>query len=115
MEQQNYQTSLGLNENLVAVLCYVGFWITGILFLLIEKNNRFVQFHAMQSILTFLPLTLIVYAVGWVPFVGWLFADFLGFFSMFLYLVLIVMAWRGSKFRLPISGKIAYKEVYQES
>ncbi|MDK2892562.1 hypothetical protein [Methanohalophilus sp.] len=115
MEKQKYQTTLGLNENVEAVLCYIGFWITGLLFLLVERNNRFVQFHALQSMLTFLPLTFIVYAVGWVPFVGWLFADFLGFFSLFIYLVLVVMAWRGSKFRLPISGKIAYNEVYQES
>lgn len=115
MEQLNYKTVFGIDENLEAVLCYVGFWITGLLFLFIEKNNRFVQFHAMQSVLIFMPLTIIVYLLGWIPYVGWMLADIFGFFSLFLYFVLVIMAWRGAKFRLPVAGKIAYKEIYQES
>jgi uncharacterized membrane protein len=115
MKQSDYQTSLGLNENLEAALCYVGFWMTGLLFLFIEKNNRFVQYHAMQSILTFLPLTILIYAMGWLPYIGWLLADILGFLSLVLYVILVVMAWRGAKFRLPVSGKIAYEEIYQQS
>jgi uncharacterized membrane protein len=115
MEQPDYNTVLGIDENLEAVFCYAGFWITGLLFLFIENNNRFVRFHAMQSVLTFMPLTIFVYLVGWIPYVGWLFADVFGFCFLFLYLVLLIMAWRGAKFRLPISGRIAYREVYQET
>ncbi|MEA1985690.1 MAG: hypothetical protein U9N13_08595 [Euryarchaeota archaeon] len=108
-----YKTSIKLNENIVAVLCYVGMWMTGILFMLIEPDNKFVRFHALQSILVFLPLSIIVFMLGWIPYVGWLLADLAGFFSMFLLLVLVIMAWRGAKFKLPIVGKKAYEYIYQ--
>jgi len=44
------KTSLGLDENIEGALCYVLGWLTGIVFFVLEKDNRFVKFHAMQSI-----------------------------------------------------------------
>lgn len=113
MGRLGYSTVTGLDENVEAVLCYVGFWITGLIFLLIERENRFVQFHALQSILTFLPLSIGIYLIAWIPYVGWILADIGGFFSLFLTLVLVIMAWRGAKFRLPFSGKLAYEKIYR--
>ncbi len=55
----NKKTKLGIEENIEALLCYAGAWITGIIFLLLEKENEFVRFHAMQSLLTFLGLFVI--------------------------------------------------------
>ena len=43
----------GLKPNIAGLLCYVGFWVTGIIFLFIEKKDRLVRFHAMQSLVTF--------------------------------------------------------------
>jgi len=40
-------------ENVKRLLCYLGFWVTGIIFLVIEKRDRLVSFHAMQSLVTF--------------------------------------------------------------
>ena len=62
-------TKLGLDENIEAALCYVFFWITGIVFLIVEDQNKFVRFHAMQSIVVFLPL--------WI--LGIVFGGFFGF------------------------------------
>ncbi len=42
------KTSMGVEENIAAVLCYVVGWITGIVFLVLEKENKFVRFHAFQ-------------------------------------------------------------------
>ena len=39
--------------NVKRLLCYLGFWVTGIIFLVIEKKDRLVRFHAMQSLVTF--------------------------------------------------------------
>ena len=47
------KTSTGLQENIAALLSYLGWWITGIVFLLLEPDNKFVRFHAIQSILLF--------------------------------------------------------------
>lgn len=108
-----YKTSIGLNENIVAILCYLGFWITGILFLFIERDNKFVRFHALQSVMIFIPLTVIVYLVAWIPYVGWLLADVFGGLSMLIFLILAFQAFRGAKFKLPIVGKRAYNYIYQ--
>ncbi len=44
-------TKLPLNK--AGFLCYVGFWVTGIIFLIIERKNKLVRFHAMQSLVVF--------------------------------------------------------------
>lgn len=51
----------GLEPNIAAPLCYLFGWITGLIFLVIEKKNDLVRFHAMQSILLSL-----VFLVVWV-------------------------------------------------
>src|SRR6202045_15491 len=51
-------SSEGLAENVAGLLCYVLGWVTGIIFLLIDKRP-FVRFHAAQSIVVFGALTLI--------------------------------------------------------
>ena len=42
-----------LKHNVAGLLCYVGFWVTGIIFLIIERKNKLVRFHAMQSLVVF--------------------------------------------------------------
>lgn len=42
-----------LPPNKAGLLCYVGFWVTGIIFLIIERKNKLVRFHAMQSLVVF--------------------------------------------------------------
>lgn len=108
-----YDTRIGLDENIVAALSYVGIWIAGIILLLIEPDNKFVRFHAMQSLMVFLPLSLIVFLVAWIPYVGWILADFMGFPSIFLVILLAFLALRGMKFKIPIIGDYAYRMVYE--
>lgn len=50
------KTSVGLSANTAACLCYLLGWLSGIVFLLLEKENTFVRFHAMQSLVTALAL-----------------------------------------------------------
>src|SRR5678809_1523675 len=45
------KSSTGLDENIAALLSYLFGWVSGLVFFLIEKNSRFVRFHAMQSLL----------------------------------------------------------------
>ena len=42
-----------LPPNKAGLLCSVGFWVTGIIFLIIERKNKLVRFHAMQSLVVF--------------------------------------------------------------
>lgn len=108
-----YDTKLGIEENKVAALSYIGFWITGIIILLIEQENRFARFHALQSVMVFLPLSLLVFLIGWMPYYGWVLADFIGFPAIFLVILLAFMAYRGMKFKIPFIGKYAYRLIYE--
>jgi len=94
-------TSTGLQENVAGLLCYVLGWITGIIFLIIEPNNKFVRFHAFQSILVFGILTVL----SWIPFFNW----FVGIVAFILWIVLMVMAAQGKKYKLPWAGNLAEK------
>ena len=48
------KTSMNIEENIASMLCYIGVWVTGLIFYLLEKENKTVKFHAMQSLLTFI-------------------------------------------------------------
>jgi len=47
------ESTTTLAPNKAGFLCYVGFWVTGIIFLIIERKNKLVRFHAMQSLVVF--------------------------------------------------------------
>lgn len=57
-------TVLGISEKWERVLCYVGGWVTGIIFLLIEQKNVTVRRHAMQSLIIFSIFSVLLLAVG---------------------------------------------------
>ena len=102
------KTSMGLEENIAGLLSYVLGWVTGLVFFLIEKDNKFVRFHAMQSIITFGSLTVIGVILSWIPF-GWVISWLVSILALVLWIVLIVKAYQGQKFKLPIAGDMAEK------
>lgn len=96
----------GLPKNTAAALSYVLGWLTGIVFLLIEKDP-FVRFHAMQSIITFGILTILAF----VPIIGWILSPLVMIVGFILWLVLIYKAYQGEEFRLPVIGDFAKKQL----
>jgi len=105
------KTSMGLEENIAGLLCYALGWVTGIVFLVLEKENKFVRFHAMQSIATFLPLPVIAWVIGLIPFIGWVISPLIGILSLILWLILMFKAYQGEMYKLPIVGDFAEKQV----
>lgn len=105
------KTSLGIDENIEAALCYLLGWLTGIVFLILEKENSFVRFHAMQSIVTFLALMVISFVAGWVPLIGWLVALLIMPLSLILWLLLMFKAFSGVRFKLPVVGDFAESQM----
>jgi len=101
-------TSVGLSENVAGALSYLLGFITGIIFLLIEKDNKFVRFHAMQSTILFIAL-FIVNVILTITFIGLLLVPIVGLIGLVLWLVLMYMAFTGKKFKLPVIGDIAEK------
>lgn len=103
-------TSSGLPENVAGMLCYLLGWVTGILFLLIERDNRFVRFHAWQALVTFGGLTLASVVAPLIPGIGLLLASLLSIAGLALWIVLLVKAFQGERFKLPVVGDYAEQQ-----
>jgi uncharacterized membrane protein len=103
------KTSMGLQENIASLLCYLGFWVTGIIFIMLEQNSKTVRFHAFQSIIVFGALNLAYYVFWFVPFFGWIINSLLGALTFILWVVLIVRTYQGQKWKLPVIGDLSEK------
>ncbi len=102
------KTSTGMQANVAALLCYLVGWITGLIFFLIEKENKFVRFHALQSLVVFGSLTVLSIILV-VTVVGIVLVPFLNIAALILWIVLMIKAYQGNKFKLPVAGDIAEK------
>lgn len=105
----------GLQENVAGLLCYLLGWLTGIIFLLIDKRP-FVRFHAAQSIVVFGALFVIRMVLsfgllsggGLVGFSLWSMISLLvSLITLVAWIVLMVMAYQGKQFEVPIAAGIA--------
>lgn len=97
-------SSTGLDSKLAGVLCYLLGFVSGILFILIEKQDRDVRFHAYQSTATFLSLFVLNVGASIVPLVGWIVALVLPFVIFVVWVLLMVKAFQGVRYKLPVVG-----------
>ena len=125
---------LGLDENIAGLLCYVagtifilaynggfkgllgcliGSVATGVVMLVMERSNRFVRFHALQSILWFVLMTAAYFLasmIGFLPFMGllkWL----VGVLHFAVSIYLMYMAYKGNMFKLPMIGDVVAEQI----
>lgn len=103
------KTSLGIDENIEGALSYFLGFITGILLLLLEKDNKFVRFHAMQSTIVSILLFVVVVILGIIP-LFWLMLPFIWLLELILWLLLMFKAYQGEMFKLPVIGDIAEQQ-----
>ena len=103
------KTATGLDENIAGLLCYVLGWISGIVFLVLEPKNKFVRYHAIQSIIVFGAITIASAILSWIPFIGGFLSWALGVLAIILWIVLMVKAYQGTKYKLPAAGDLAEK------
>ena len=102
------KTSTGLDANVAAALTYLVGFVTGLMFLLVEKENRFVRFHAMQSTLVFVGIVAVDILLQLVPILGALAVIFVVVpVSAILWLLLMFKAYQGEDFKLPLVGQMA--------
>lgn len=108
---QGPKETTGLQSNVAGLLCYVLGWITGLIFILIEREDQFVRFHAVQSIITFGALSIIVLAVSWIPILGAALGAIAGLLGFVLWILLMIKAYQGERYKLPWVGGIAERQV----
>ena len=124
------KSSTGLDANIAGVLCYLVGWVSGIIFLLLEKEHKTVKFHAVQSILfsgsiTVLYIILsviqsIMWSLAWHGGAGTLLAvgglftaiyALIALGALIVWVVLMVKAYKNETYKLPIFGNIAEKQM----
>ena len=104
-------SSTGLSENVAGALCYSLLWISGLVFLIVERRSGFVRFHAMQSLIAFGVLSVAIVISSILPVIGGLINGLLGLLLLVLWVVMMVKAWQGERFKLPWAGDEAEKQV----
>ena len=102
-------TATGLQENVACVLCYLLGWITGIVFLILEPDNKTIKFHAFQSILVFGTVTVICMIFGWIPILNIIVGVIVGVAAFVAWIALMVLASQEKKYKVPIAGELAEK------
>ncbi len=116
------ESSTGMSANVAGLLCYVATWITGIIFVVLEKKSTFVKFHAWQSIMTFGVLTVVQIIMAILGAIAistlspglWWFAHILGVIvwviTVGLWIALIILAAQGKMWKVPGAGNWAEKQ-----
>ena len=106
-------SSTGLQANIAGLLCYLGVWVTGIIFLVIEKRSQSVRFHAAQSLVVFGVLSILGFILNLIPYIRFvstilsLLSAIVGLLGFVLWLLLMYKAYQGETYKLPIVGNIA--------
>lgn len=95
----------GLKKETAGALAYVLGPITGVIFLVLEKDP-YVRFHAMQSIVVFVGLFVLQWILG-LTLILLPLVPLVGIISFILWLILIYKAWQGSEWEVPFFGKFA--------
>lgn len=95
------------NQNMLGAVAYLLGFVTGIVLLLVEKENKFIRFHAMQSTIVFGGLFILQFVLGMIPVLGWLVGMILVIGGLILWIVLMIKAYQGELYKLPYVGKFA--------
>jgi uncharacterized membrane protein len=107
-------------ENIAGLLCYALGWLTGLIFYFIDKRP-YVRFHAAQSIVVFGGLHILLFAFGmffgisllaggWTGFsLGYAIHSLVGLATFVLWILLMIKAYQGERFRVPVAADFAGK------
>ena len=106
------------NRNLVAALSYFLGFITGVVILLVEKDDKFIRFHAMQSTLVFgaifvldIILGAIIGAIPFLEFASSLFNMLVFIIALIIWIVSMLKAFQGQIYKWPVVGNIAERQI----
>ena len=100
-------SSTGLKPNVAGLLCYLFAWVSGLILYLVETKSQFVRFHAAQSVIVFGAISILSIVLTLIPFLGWAVNGLLGLLSLVLWIILMVKAYQGEKYKFPVAGDLA--------
>jgi uncharacterized membrane protein len=110
----------GIDENVAGLLCYLFGWISGLIFLLIDKRP-FVRFHGAQAIAfniavipVWIVIAILVFIIAHVPVIGLLSVALFPLFAFTVFatwIFLMYKAFSHEKFKLPVIGDMVEKMI----
>lgn len=108
-EDVNKKSSTGLDPKVANLLAYLFGWLGGLIIWLMEKENRFVKWNALQAlilgIVEVVCILVISFILGLIPYIGWFFFSWLGWVlagvCWIFAIIAIVMGFQGKTFRIP--------------
>ena len=116
-EDVNKKSSTGLDPKVANLLAYLFGWLGGLIIWLIEKENKFVKWNALQALI--LGIIEVVCAVvistilGLIPYIGWFFFSWLGWtlagICWIFAIIAIVISFQGKTYRIPWVAKLTDK------
>jgi uncharacterized membrane protein len=109
MPEETVQT--GLSDNAASGLAYLTF-IPAIVFLVVApyNQNSTVRFHAWQSIFLSVACVVVDVVLTLIPFVGWIILPLFGLLVLIVWIICIVKAFNGQRFKIPVIGDFAEKQ-----
>lgn len=99
-------SSTGLQENTASVVCYLGTFFTGMIFLVFEENSKLVRFHAMQSTLLFFCILIVAAIFNYVPY-GWIVNSTVAIIGLALWVFLMTKGYKKERYHLPYFGQLS--------
>ena len=101
----------GLSETAAGVIAYITF-IPAIIFLVMEPYNRssFVRFHAWQSIFFGITVVASNFILGVIPIIGWIILLPLSLVFLALWILVMVKASKGERYKIPFIGNFAEQQ-----
>jgi uncharacterized membrane protein len=103
------KSSTGLDSKIAVLLAYLFSWLGGLIIWIMEKENKFVKWNALQAlilgIVQMIAIIVVSVILGMIPYIGWFFFSWLGYViagvCWILAIVAIVMGFSGKTFRIP--------------
>lgn len=108
------ETSSGLKQNVAGVICYI-WWVGAIVMLILEPKNRFVRFHAFQSIIVLGFFTVLLIIFGFISAVQPIMNILLWAFAVIIIISMMVVAAQDKIYKLPWAGNLAEKWANKEA
>ena len=111
MSPGSSRSRTGLDSNLLATLAYALGPIGGVLVLLIEKDDAFVRFHALQSIVTFTAIAILHLVLRNLPLLYWTAGLPLMLLTIAVWVFLMVKAFTRERYKVPVLGDFVDRQL----
>lgn len=109
------KSSTGLEENLGGLLAYAFTFLSGLILFLVEKENDYIRFHALQSLIAFGGLMVASFILTMIPFIGWIISILIMPLWLILWVFMMYKGYQGEKFKLPFAGDLAEKQLNKQT